>query len=103
MSTVGAADLLSRDEIRAFTRRSDLAGALSILWTWLVIAGCFAALALAPQPAVFVGAVWARVARVPQWLLAPRNPGNKKGGPGEPPVISRMRDGYGLCVTVLRT
>jgi fatty acid desaturase len=54
---VGAADLLSRDEIRTFTRRSNLAGAVAIAWSWLVIAGCFAAVALVPHPAVFVGAV----------------------------------------------
>jgi len=48
---------LSRDEIRAFTRSSDLAGALAIAWTWLVIAGCFVALALVPHPLVFVAAV----------------------------------------------
>jgi fatty acid desaturase len=57
MKPVGAADILSRDEIRAFTRRSDLAGALAVAWSWLVIAGCFAALALVPHPAVFVVAV----------------------------------------------
>ncbi|MBZ0237835.1 MAG: fatty acid desaturase family protein, partial [Deltaproteobacteria bacterium] len=57
MTGVGAADLLTRDEIRAFTRRSDAAGALAIAWSWLVIAGCFAALALVPHPLVFVGAV----------------------------------------------
>jgi fatty acid desaturase len=50
-------DVLSRDEIRAFTRSSNLAGALSIAWTWLVIAGCFVALALVPHPVVFVAAV----------------------------------------------
>lgn len=49
---MGAADLLSREEIRAFTRRSNLAGALAITWSWLVIAACFAALALAPWPAI---------------------------------------------------
>jgi len=53
----GAADLLTREEIRAFTRRSDAAGALAITWTWLVIVGCFVALALVPHPAVFVAAV----------------------------------------------
>lgn len=57
MSTVGAADILTRDEIRAFTRRSDAVGALSIVWSWSVIAGCFAALALVPHPAVFVAVV----------------------------------------------
>jgi fatty acid desaturase len=55
--TVGAADLLTRDEIKAFTRRSNLAGTVAIAWTWAVIAGCFVAVALVPHPAVFVAAV----------------------------------------------
>lgn len=50
---MSAADILTRDEIRAFTRRSNLAGALAIAWSWLVIAACFAALALVPHPFVF--------------------------------------------------
>jgi len=54
---VGAADLLSRDEIRAFTRTSTAAGALAIAWSWLVIIACFAALAMYPHPLVFVAAV----------------------------------------------
>jgi fatty acid desaturase len=36
---------LTRDEIRAFTRTSNLPGALAIVWTWLVVAGCLAAVA----------------------------------------------------------
>jgi fatty acid desaturase len=52
-----AVDLLSREEIRAYTRRSNLAGALAVAWSWLVIAGCFAALALVPHPLVFVATV----------------------------------------------
>lgn len=55
--SVGAADLLDRDEIRMFTRRSNLAGAIAVAWTWLVIAGCLAAVVLVPHPAVFVVAV----------------------------------------------
>lgn len=54
---IGAADILAREEIRAFTQRSDFAGAFAIVWSWLVIVGCFAALALVPHPAVFVAAV----------------------------------------------
>jgi fatty acid desaturase len=50
-------DVLSRDEIRAFTRSSNLAGALAIAWSWLVIAGCFVALGLVPHPVVFVAVV----------------------------------------------
>jgi fatty acid desaturase len=52
-----AADALTRDEIRAFTERSNLVGAVAIAWSWLVIAGCFAALVLVPHPLVFVAAV----------------------------------------------
>ncbi len=45
---LGAADLLSRDEIRALTQRSNAAGWYAVLSTWLVIAGCFAMLAVWP-------------------------------------------------------
>jgi len=51
-----ASDLLSRDEIRALTRTSDLVGLAAVAGSWLAIAGCFAALALWPHPAVFVAA-----------------------------------------------
>ena len=59
MSTrdIGAADILSRDEIRAFTTPSNLAGAIAVGGTWLVIAACFAALIAWPHPAVFAGVV----------------------------------------------
>jgi len=50
---LGAADVLSRDEIRALTKSSNTAGALSIAWTWLVITASFAALAVWPHPLVF--------------------------------------------------
>src|SRR6185369_16076339 len=53
---IGAADVLSRDEIRALTRSSNAAGALAIAWTWLVIAASFAALAMWPHPLVFAAA-----------------------------------------------
>jgi fatty acid desaturase len=49
----GAADLLSRDEIRALTRSSNAVGALAIAGTWLIIVASFAALALWPHPLVF--------------------------------------------------
>lgn len=52
-----AVDLLSRDEIRAFTRRSNFAGALAVGGSWLVIAACFAGLALVPHPLVFIATV----------------------------------------------
>ncbi len=45
---------LSRDEIRALTRASNLAGAWAVMSSWLVIAACFAALARWPHPLVFV-------------------------------------------------
>ena len=48
---------ISRDEIRALTRTSNLAGALAVAWCWLTTAGCFAALIVWPHPAVFVAAV----------------------------------------------
>jgi fatty acid desaturase len=53
----GAADLLTRDEIRAFTRPSNLGGARAVAWTWAVIVLVAAALVRWPHPAVFVGAV----------------------------------------------
>jgi fatty acid desaturase len=54
---LGAADLFSREEIRALTRGSNAIGALAIAWSWLVIAAAFAALATWPHPAVFAAAV----------------------------------------------
>ncbi|MEO8702879.1 MAG: fatty acid desaturase family protein [Kofleriaceae bacterium] len=53
----GAADLLTRDEIRAFTQPADLGGVVAIAWSWLVIACVFAALAWWPHPAMFALAV----------------------------------------------
>ena len=53
---LGAADLLSRDEIRALTRGSNAIGALAVARTWLVIAASFAALAVWPHPLVFAAA-----------------------------------------------
>lgn len=52
-----AADLLSRDEIRALTRTSDLAGVAAVLGAWVPIAACFAAMALWPRPAVVAIAI----------------------------------------------
>jgi fatty acid desaturase len=54
---LGAADMLSRAEIRALTRSSNAAGALAIAWTWLVVAAAFAALAAWPHPLVFAAVV----------------------------------------------
>ncbi len=50
-------DTLTNEEIRALTRRSNLAGAWAIASTWLVIAGSFAALAIWPHPLTFVAAI----------------------------------------------
>jgi fatty acid desaturase len=54
---LGAADLLTRDEIRAFTRPSNLGGAIAVAWTWIVIAGTAVALARWPHPLTFIAAV----------------------------------------------
>jgi fatty acid desaturase len=47
-------DLLGSDRIRELTRRSNLAGLWAIASTWAVIAGCFALLALFPNPLTFL-------------------------------------------------
>lgn len=52
-----AAELLSRDEIRAFTRPANWGGAIAVAWSWLVIAAIFVALARWPHPVTFVAAV----------------------------------------------
>lgn len=52
-SHVRAADLLSRDEIRALTEKSDVAGAVAVVGTWAIVVACFAALAWSRHPAVF--------------------------------------------------
>lgn len=59
MSTreLGAADLLTRDEIRAFTRTSNLGGAAAVLGSWLVIAGAFALLIAWPHPVTWIATV----------------------------------------------
>jgi fatty acid desaturase len=57
MSTRKASDLLTRDEIRAFTQTSNAAGAFAVAFNWLVIAAAFAALASRPHPLVFIGVV----------------------------------------------
>jgi fatty acid desaturase len=54
---LGAADLLTRDEIRAFTRTSDWGGIVAIAGSWAVIVATFVALAVWPHPAMFVVAV----------------------------------------------
>ncbi len=54
---LGAADLLTRDEIRAFTRPSNLGGAIAVLGSWAMIAAAFALVIVVPHPATFVLAV----------------------------------------------
>jgi fatty acid desaturase len=48
---------LSRDDIRALTRPSNLAGAYAVVSTWIVIAATLLALARWPHPIMFVLAV----------------------------------------------
>lgn len=50
-------DYLSVDEIRALSRRSDLAGGLTLLWTWTTIAAIFTLLAAWPNVLTFTVAV----------------------------------------------
>ncbi len=52
-----ATDILSRDEIRAFTERSDLAGAWLVLFNWLFIAAIFAAVATWTNPITILLAI----------------------------------------------
>jgi fatty acid desaturase len=52
-----ANDLLEADEIRAFTERSDLAGARAIVVSWSMIAASFALFAWRPDVLTFVVAV----------------------------------------------
>jgi fatty acid desaturase len=53
-----AADVLDRDEIRALTQASDLAGTWAVVSTWAVIAGTFAMLVRWPHPLTFIAAVF---------------------------------------------
>ena len=50
-------DYLTRDELKAFSRRSDARGFFAIASTWLVIGLAFALLARFPHPITFVVAV----------------------------------------------
>jgi fatty acid desaturase len=52
-----ATDLLTREEIRAFTEPSNAAGARAVLVTWAIIAAAFALLARFPHPLSFAAAV----------------------------------------------
>ena len=51
-------DILSREEIRAFTKRQNWRGWWTIARTWLIISACFALLAAYPNPLTFVVAVF---------------------------------------------
>lgn len=51
-------DYLTRDELKAFSRRSDARGFFAIVSTWLVIGLAFALLARFPHPITFVVAVF---------------------------------------------
>ncbi len=42
--------VLSREEIKSFNQKSDLAGAWTVLVTWSMIVGCFALVAFFPNP-----------------------------------------------------
>lgn len=56
-SNVRPGDLLTREQIRALTHRTDLAGWLTVLWTWTTIAAIFAMLAIWPNVFTFILAV----------------------------------------------
>lgn len=55
--SVAIRDVLSREEMAALTRKSDLRGAWAILQVWLWVGATFALLALYPNPLTFVLAV----------------------------------------------
>jgi fatty acid desaturase len=57
MQTSNVRQILTRDEVRSLTRRSNIAGFWAIGSTWAVIVGTFAVLARWPNPATFVAAV----------------------------------------------
>lgn len=50
-------ELFTREEIARLTARSDLMGWRAVLSTWVVIAACFAVLAIWPNPLTFILAV----------------------------------------------
>ena len=50
-------EALSEDEVAELLEKSDLHGALTILGTWGMIAGCFALVAIWPNPITIVAAV----------------------------------------------
>src|SRR4051812_40513500 len=54
---LGAADLLTREQIKQFTRTSNLGGAVAVIGTWAVIVAAFAAVVIWPTWYTFAGAV----------------------------------------------
>jgi len=56
-ASVRASDFLSRAEVRAFTRRSDLAGAALLAANWLAIGLLFAVVAIWPNPVTVIAAI----------------------------------------------
>lgn len=57
MQTSNVRQILSREEIRSLTRRSNVAGFWAIGSTWAVIGAAFAVLARWPSPVTFIAAV----------------------------------------------
>ena len=57
MQNAKASDLLTRDEIRDLLQASDVRGALSVLWSWGLIGGAMAAVAVAPNPLTILVAI----------------------------------------------
>jgi fatty acid desaturase len=57
MTNVRASDFLDRDELRAFSARSDLAGLALLAFNWLVIAASFVLVAIWPNPLTLVAAI----------------------------------------------
>ncbi|WP_420429067.1 fatty acid desaturase family protein [Algiphilus sp.] len=55
--SVAIRDVLSREEMAALTRKSDLRGAWAVTQVWLAIAGIFAVLIAFPHPLTFLLAV----------------------------------------------
>ena len=56
--SIAIRDVLSREEMAALCRKSDLRGAWAILQVWLCIAATFALLAAYPNPLTFLLAVF---------------------------------------------
>jgi fatty acid desaturase len=57
-ATLRPRDVLSAEQIRALTTRSDARGLWAVLSTWLIIAATFAVMALWPNPLTIFFGVW---------------------------------------------